>query len=57
MRAIARLRSSRMRKPEGYIGVSQPTSGSVSATLHRIRQNLAACVKQRMPSIEAELDS
>jgi hypothetical protein len=31
--------------------------GSVSATLHRIRQNLATCVKQKMPIIEAEMDS
>jgi hypothetical protein len=31
--------------------------GSVSATLHRIRINLMACVKERIPSIEADLDS
>jgi len=31
--------------------------GSVSATLHRIRINLIACVKEKIPSIEAEMDS
>ena len=30
--------------------------GSVSATLHRIRINLISCVKNKMPSLEAELE-
>jgi DNA-directed RNA polymerase specialized sigma24 family protein len=31
--------------------------GSVSATLHRIRLNLISCVKDKIPTIEAEMDA
>lgn len=57
MRAIARLRFKDEKNLKDISELVNRPLGSVSATLHRIRQNLAACVKQKMPSIEAELDS
>ena len=57
MKGMAKLR---FREDKSLLEISkelQRPMGSVSATLHRIRINLIACVKQKIPSIEAELDS
>ena len=57
MKAMAQLR---FREDKSLSEISEALKrpmGSVSATLHRIRINLIACVKEKIPSIEAEMDS
>ena len=57
MKAMAQLR---FREDKSLIEISKILKrpmGSVSATLHRIRINLIACVKNKIPTIEAELDA
>ena len=57
MKEIARLRF----KEENNLkqiskAVGRPL-GSISATLHRIRQKLMSCVQQKLPVLESEMDS
>ena len=57
MKAMAQLR---FREDKSLSEISEALKrpmGSVSATLHRIRINLIACVKEKIPSMEAEMDS
>jgi len=57
MKAMARLR---FREDKSLLEISKALKrpmGSVSATLHRIRINLITCVKDKIPAVEAELDS
>ena len=57
MKTMAQLR---FREDKSLIEISKTLKrpmGSVSATLHRIRINLTACVKDKIPAIEAEMDS
>ena len=56
MKPIAQLR---FREDKSLLEISKKLKrpmGSVSATLHRIRINLISCVKNKMPSLEAELE-
>ena len=49
----------RFREDKSLLEISKKLKrpmGSVSATLHRIRINLISCVKNKMPSLEAELE-
>ena len=57
MRSIARLRFKEEKPLKDISELVHRPLGSISATLHRIRQNLATCVKQKMPIIEAEMNS
>ena len=57
MKAMAKLRFQEEKSLLQISKVLKRPMGSVSATLHRIRINLIACVKEKIPSIEADLDS
>lgn len=57
MRSIARLRFKDEKNLREISALVNRPLGSVSATLHRIRQNLAQCVRQKIPAVEAEMDS
>ena len=57
MKAMAKLRCQEEKSLLQISKVLKRPMGSVSATLHRIRINLIACVKEKIPSIEADLDS
>jgi DNA-directed RNA polymerase specialized sigma24 family protein len=57
MKAMAKLR---FREDKSLLEISRILKrpmGSVSATLHRIRLNLISCVKDKIPTIEAEMDA
>ena len=56
MQIIAKLRFKEEKNLKEISKLAKRPLGSISATLHRIRQNLVQCVKQKMPGIEAEMD-
>ena len=56
MQIIAKLRFKEEKNLKEISKLAKRPLGSISATLHRIRQNLIQCVKQKMPGIEAEMD-
>ena len=57
MKSMAKLRFQEEKSLLQISKVLKRPMGSVSATLHRIRINLIACVKEKIPAIEADLDS
>ena len=56
MQSIARLRFKEEKNLKEISKIVNRPLGSISATLHRIRHNLLNCVRQKMPSVESELD-
>ncbi|MDG1139181.1 MAG: sigma-70 family RNA polymerase sigma factor [Opitutales bacterium] len=57
MQLIARLRFKEEKTLRDISSLVNRPLGSVSATLHRIRQNLVNCVQQKTPGVEAEMDA
>ena len=57
MKEIARLRFKEENNLKEIAQIAGRPLGSISATLHRIRKNLMACVQQKLPIIESEMDS
>ena len=56
MQSIARLRFKEEKNLKEISVIVNRPMGSISATLHRIRQNLLNCVSQKMPIVESEMD-
>lgn len=57
MKDMAQLRFREDKSLDQISKTLKKPMGSVSATLHRIRIKLIACVKMKLPSVEAQLDA